>query len=50
MRSGIMHLLQSKFQSLEVTLTAWEGAISEQDYDDKIREAFQQLEIEVEEG
>lgn len=46
---GVMNLLQSKFETLEVELTAMDGAISEQDYDDKIKEAFIQLGVEVDE-
>ena len=33
-------LLQSKFESLEIELVADDGEITEQDYDDKIKEAF----------
>jgi hypothetical protein len=44
---GVMNLLQHKFNRLEITLLADEGSISEQEYEDKIREAFRQLGIEV---
>jgi hypothetical protein len=44
---GVMNLLQHKFNRLEVVLSAAGGWISEQDYEDKIREAFRQLGIEV---
>ncbi len=44
---GIMNLLQSKFDTLDVELTAANGGISEQDYEDKILEAFNQLDIEL---
>ena len=43
---GIMNYLQSKFGSIEIELNASEGNISEQDYEDKIREAFRQMGIE----
>jgi len=46
---GVMNLLQSKFESLEVRLVARDGSISERDYQDKIEETFQQLGIEFEE-
>lgn len=46
---GVMNLLQHKFNRLEVVLAAQEGAISEQDYEDKIKEAFRQMGIEVRE-
>ena len=47
---GVMNLLQSKFESLEIELTASGGEITEQDYEDKIKETFRQLEIETDEG
>jgi len=46
---GVMNLLQHKFNRLEVVLAVDDGEISEQEYEDKIQEAFQQLGIEVEE-
>jgi len=46
---GVMNLLQSKFETLEIELIANEGAITEQDYEDKIKEAFRQLGIELDE-
>jgi hypothetical protein len=45
---GVMNLLQSKFETLGVELTARDGEISEQDYEDKIEEAFRQMEIKLE--
>jgi len=44
---GVMNLLQHRFNRLEIVLSAAGGWISEQDYEDKIREAFRQLGIEV---
>jgi len=44
---GVMNFLQYKFNRLEVVLSAEQGWISEQEYEDKIREAFRQLGIEV---
>ncbi|VVB90090.1 Uncharacterised protein [uncultured archaeon] len=46
---GVMNLLQSRFETLEIELIANEGSISEQDYEDKIKEAFKQLGIELNE-
>ncbi len=46
---GAMNLLQSKFETLEIELIAKDGAISEQDYEDKIMETFRQLGIELKE-
>ena len=44
---GMMNLLQSKFDTLKIQLTATDGEISEQDYDDKIKEALDQLKIDA---
>lgn len=44
---GVMNLLQHKFERLEIVLAASQGGISEQEYEDKIQEAFRQLGIEV---
>ena len=46
---GVMNYLQSKFNSLEIEVTAKQGTMSDQDYEDKVEEAFRQLGIEVEE-
>ncbi len=46
---GVMNLLQSKFENLEIELRADNGAISEQDYEDKILEAFRQMGIDLDE-
>ena len=46
---GVMNLLQSNFDSLQIELLATEGQMSNQDYEDKIKEAFIQLGIDPEE-
>ncbi len=46
----IMNLLQSKFNILEIELTAKDGSISEQAYENTVKETFRQLDIEVEEN
>jgi len=46
---GVMNLLQSKFNSLEIKITALNGSITQQDYEDKIIETFHQLDIDFEE-
>ena len=46
---GVMNLLQSNFDNLQVELLATEGQMSDQDYEDKIKEAFVQLGIDPEE-
>ncbi len=45
---GVMNFLQSKFENLELELIATGGAISEQDYEDKIMEAFRQIGVKLE--
>ena len=44
---GVMNLLQSNFNSLQIELLATGGELSEQDYEDKIKEAFVQLGIDL---
>ena len=45
---GMMNFLQSKFQSLDVELTAREGSLSEEEYASKIKEALRQLGVHLE--
>jgi len=44
---GMMNFLQSKFQSLDVELTAREGSLSEEEYASKIKEALRQLGVSL---
>ncbi|MBN1472033.1 MAG: ATP-binding protein [Syntrophaceae bacterium] len=44
---GMMNLLQSKFHTLEISLKAKNGSISQQEIEDKIEETFRQLNIHV---
>ena len=46
----LMNLLQTKFNTLEIELTAKDGSISEQDYENTIKETFRQLDIDVDEN
>ena len=46
---GVMNLLQSNFDNLRIDLRATDGEMSEQDYEDKIKEAFAQLGIDLDE-
>jgi len=39
-----------KFNTLEIELNAKDGSISEQDYENTIKETFRQLDIDVEES
>ena len=43
---GMMNLLQREFNTLQIKLTATDGEMSEQDYEDKIKEALDQLGID----
>lgn len=47
--SFILRLLQERFNDIYITLRAHDGEISEQEFDDKVREAFRQLRIELRE-
>ena len=44
---GMMNLLQANFRSLQIKLRATDGEMSEQDYEGKIKEAFDQLGIDA---
>jgi len=44
---GVMNLLQSRFQKLQIEIIAEDGEISKQDYEDKVVEAFAQLGIDL---
>jgi len=44
---GVLNLLQSKFSKLRLQLSAEDGQISKQDYEDKVMEAFRQMGIEI---
>ena len=44
---GMMNLLQRNFENLKIEITAKDGKISEQDYDNKIEETFRQLGIKL---
>ena len=46
---GVMNLLQANFDNLQIDLQATDGEMSEQDYEDKIKEAFAQLGIDLDE-
>jgi len=46
---GVMNLLQHRFERLEISLAARDGAISDQEYENSIRETFRQLGIEFRE-
>ena len=45
---GVMNFLQSKFDLLEISLSAKDGSISQQEIEDKIAETFRQLGVDFE--
>ena len=44
---GMMNLLQSNFNTLQIELTASDGEMSEQEYEDKIKEGLDQLGVDA---
>ena len=46
---GVMNLLQSKYQSLRITIRATDGSMSQDDYINKIKESLRQLGIDTSE-
>lgn len=44
---GVLNYLQTKFNTLEIELIATDGKISETEIEDKIKEAFRQLGVEI---
>lgn len=44
---GIMHLLQQKFETVNLQIRAEKGSMSEHDYQNKIKEALKQLGIDI---
>jgi len=45
---GLLRLLQERFRQLDITLEASEGAISQAEIEDKVRETFRQMGIDAE--
>lgn len=46
---GVMNFLTNRFKKVDITIDAQEGALSEQDYENKIKEAFEQIGVELRE-
>ena len=44
---GMMNLLQTRFDDLRISIAATNGSISQEDYENKIRETLRQLGIEI---
>jgi hypothetical protein len=45
---GVLNYLQSRYNRLEISLNVGEGQLTEQEYEDKVKEAFRQMGIEIE--
>ena len=45
---GVLNFLQSRYNRMEMSLKVDDGSISEQEYEDKIREAFRQMGVDIE--
>ena len=44
---GVLNFLQSRFGRIQMSLRVDEGQLSEQEYEDKIKEAFRQMGIDI---
>ncbi len=45
---GVLNYLQSKYERMDVSLHLDKGQMTEQEYEDKVKEAFRQMGIEIE--
>ena len=45
---GVLNFLQSKYNRIQVKLLMEDGQLTEQEYEDKVKEAFRQMGIEIE--
>lgn len=45
---GVLNYLQSKYGRMDVSLNLQDGEMSEQEFEDKVKEAFRQMGIEIE--
>ena len=46
---GVMNFLTNRFKKVDITIEAQDGSLSEQDYENKIKEAFEQIGVELRE-
>ncbi|MFC2064157.1 ATP-binding protein [Chloroflexota bacterium] len=44
---GVLNYLQSKYDRVELSLNVGEGQLTEQEYEDKVKEAFRQMGIDI---
>jgi hypothetical protein len=45
---GVLNFLQNRYNRIEISLHVADGQLSEQEYEDKIKEAFRQMGIDIE--
>ena len=45
---GVLNFLQSRYSQMRITLNVEQGHLTEQEFEDKVREAFRQMGIEIE--
>jgi hypothetical protein len=45
---GLLNLLQARFRNLQITIQASDGSITDAEVEDKVREAFRQMDIDAE--
>jgi hypothetical protein len=44
---GVLNFLQSRYNRIEISLSLAEGQLTEQEYEDKIKEAFRQMGVDI---
>ncbi|MCZ7547634.1 MAG: hypothetical protein M5U11_00550 [Anaerolineales bacterium] len=44
---GVFNFLQSRYNHVEISLNLGDGHLSEQEFEDKVKEAFRQMGIEI---
>lgn len=45
---GVLNFLQSRYSKVEISLNLGDGQLTEQEFEDKVKEAFRQMGIEIE--
>jgi hypothetical protein len=45
---GVLNYLQSKYEHMDISLHLDRGQMTEQEYEDKVKEAFRQMGIDIE--
>jgi hypothetical protein len=45
---GVLNFLQSRYNRVEISLNLGDGQLSEQEFEDRVKEAFRQMGINIE--